>query len=221
MKQLLIGTNNPSKLALIRKHLEGLPIECISPDSLGLQRASIPENARDALGNAVEKALAWHRLTGLPVLTEDSGLVLLDLPLDHPDQPGVHVRRAAGHDMSDEEMIAWYAAIAHRHGGSIRAGWQDAWCLLVDEHTMATIADETEELHGWCFQMTDTPCTARHPGWPLDSLSLDKSGRYYAEMSLHDMEVAYANETSPAEIARQRMWHWLREQITHLLLTTQ
>lgn len=216
MKQLLIGTNNPSKLQMIGRHLEGLAVQCVSPSELGLQTVTSAESAREALGNAIEKARMWHNLTGLPVLTEDSGLVFLDLPLDHPDQPCVHVRRAAGHIMDDEEMIDWFAAIAHRHGGLLRAAWQDAWCLMFNDQDMATIADAITDLHHWSFRMTDVPCAARHPGWPLDSLSLDRSGRYFAEYS-----VPRAKENAPAEIARQRMWRWLREKITDHLLKSE
>ena len=84
MKTLLIGTNNPSKLEIIRSYLVPLGVQVTSPSQLGL--ADIPaEQARTSVGNAIEKAKAWHKASGLPVITEDSGLVFLDLPQDHPD----------------------------------------------------------------------------------------------------------------------------------------
>lgn len=216
MTQLLVGTNNPCKLQLIRQHLEGLSIQCVSPSDLGLQKVSAPENARDALGNALEKARAWHQLTQLPVLTEDSGLILLDLPLNHPDQPGVHVRRAAGYEMDDKEMLAWFSAIAHRHGGMLRAAWQDAWCLFIHEDEIATTADDLATLADCSFQLVDTPCAARHHGWPLDSLSIDQAGRYFAEASLDSTDVV-----APQVVTRPRIRLWLREQVTQHLLAAQ
>lgn len=135
MKTLLIGTNNPSKLHVFEDYLAGLDIRCVTPASLGLQ-SSPAENERSALGNAIEKAKAWHKVSGLPVITEDSGLVFLDLPKDHPDQPGVMVRRASGHTMDDKEMLAWYQAVIHRHGGKLRAAWEDAWCVLQNRNAI-------------------------------------------------------------------------------------
>ena len=103
MKTILVGPNNPSKLALIRQDLVGLGVECVSPADLHL--TDIPaETARSASENALLKAQAWHRASGLPVITEDSGLVFVDLPTDHPDQPGVFVRRVGGKTLTDEEI---------------------------------------------------------------------------------------------------------------------
>ena len=68
MKRLLIGTNNPSKLKLIASFFEPGQVECVSPAQLGLS-VDPPEKARTAEGNAIEKAQAFHRASGLPVLT--------------------------------------------------------------------------------------------------------------------------------------------------------
>lgn len=218
MKKILIGTNNPSKLRRIKDHLAGLAIECVSPAELGLS-INAPENARDAIGNAYEKALAWHEASGLPVMTEDSGLLLLDLPSDHPDQPGVHVRRVAGHEMTDDEMIEWYSAVARRHGGKLRAVWQDAWCILADKKRYVFHIDDPEKSAGWIFLLTDTPCEARHPGWPLDSLSLGiHNGKYKAEMTIADMDSSFTNETTNGAEQRERLKQWMRDSISAMIL---
>ena len=218
MKRLLIGTNNPSKLRRIKDLLAGLAIECVSPAELGL-KIEAPENARDAAGNALEKAKAWHQATGLPVMTEDSGLMLLDLPVDHPDQPGVHVRRVAGHEMSDDEMIKWYSDIAHRHGGSLRAAWQDAWCILADQERYSQFVDDPEKSAGWIFLLVDKPCEARHSGWPLDSLSVGlHNGKYKAEMTIADMDASFTNERVNGNEQREKLKQWMRSSITEMIL---
>ena len=68
MTPLLIGTNNPSKLAWIRQLLRDTGARCVSPGELGLSDVEA-EHSRTAEGNAIEKACAWHASAGLPVLT--------------------------------------------------------------------------------------------------------------------------------------------------------
>ena len=200
MRKLLIGTSNPSKYAAMVRYLQGLDVTPVSPAELDV-RIDTAEDDRTAEGNARQKALAWHRASGLPVLTEDSGLVLLDLPLDHSDQPGVWVRRAPGYEMTDEEMVAWYTALARRHGGRIRAAWQDAWCLMADENTFVTYADRVEELQPWGFWLMDRLVhTEVQPGWPLERIII-RSG----------------TSAASREQGRERLRNWLKENIGILL----
>lgn len=211
MKTLLIGTNNPSKLEIIRNYLAPLGVEVTSPSQLGL--ADIPaEQACTAVGNAIEKAKAWHEASGLPVITEDSGLIFLDLPQDHPDQPGVHVRRAAGHVMTDDEMLEWYREIIHRHGGKLRAAWADAWCLLVSPEQYAVYEDPFEKLEQHARWLIDQPCTTRLPGWPLDSLTyFPKLGKYKAEMTIEEMGKVVT------QTDRQDFIRWLRQSVEQMI----
>lgn len=217
MKKILIGTNNPSKFRVFVDYLQGLDVCCVSPAQLGLQ--DIPaETAKSAAGNALQKARAWHRLSGLPVITEDSGLVFVDLPKEHPDQPGVTVRRAAGHVMNDDEMLAWYSAIIHRHGGKLRAAWEDAWCILKDESTYALHEDQPETLAHHAKLMLDVPCATRLPGWPLDSLTFDPAtGKYKAEMRLDEMHAMTDALSQQACVERQQLVEWLRQTIKNML----
>lgn len=196
MNRLLMGTANPSKYANMVKQLQGVEIIPVAPSELGL-RIDTAEDARTAEGNALQKALAWHHASGMPVLTEDSGLVLLDLPLDHPDQPGVWVRRAAGYEMSDEEMVAWYTSLAHRHGGKLKAAWQDAWCLMKDEAHYALYADSVDELEPWSFWMMDHPVHPNNqPGWPLESIIIRSEA-----------------SSAARKWGRRRLHAWLKENI--------
>lgn len=216
MKKLLIGTNNPSKLRSFRNYLADMDVCCYSPAELGL--TNIPdEGAKSAADNAVEKAKAWHRLSGLPVVTEDSGLVFLDLPKDHPDQPGVLVRRACGHIMDDDEMLAWYQAIVHRHGGQLRAAWEDAWCLLQDEEHLMLHTATPEVLECFAIQLVDVPCAARLPGWPLDSLTYYPAiGRYKAEMTQAEMQTIHDARGPMAQKHQKALLEWLRSAVAEL-----
>lgn len=199
MNKLLIGTTNPSKLKTMVRQLRDIDVDPVSPADLGVHIGTA-EDARTAEGNAFQKALTWHRASGLPVLTEDSGLVFLDLPLDHPDQPGVWVRRAAGYEMTDEEMLEWFTALAHRHGGKLRAAWQDAWCLMIDEQHYATFADSVEELGPWSFWLVDHLVHANDfPGWPLERIIIRSEASALSR-----------------EQGRDRLRSWLKENLLSL-----
>lgn len=93
-RDLLLATRNAHKLAEIRELLADLPVRPLSPDEAGL-----PEDpAEDAVecwdtfeANALAKA-AWFRArTGLPTLSDDSGLCVDALG----GAPGVGSRRFA------------------------------------------------------------------------------------------------------------------------------
>ena len=189
--EILIGTANPSKLALYQEHLSLPGVILRTPDELGIT-CECPEDARTPEGNAIQKAAVWHRASGLPVFSLDSGLLFLDLPEDHPDQPGTHVRRVNGKTLNDEEMLAHYIALMKKHGGSLRASWNNAACLYFDENHVFTHVKNHEMLEGSAFLLTDTPVSGRHDGWPLDSLSVNiATGRHYLaekEQAAQDVE---------------------------------
>ena len=214
-KRLLIGTNNPSKLRLFQTFFDADEVECVSPTELGLSVAP-PENERTAEGNALQKAIAYHQASGLPVFTEDSGLVFLDLPKAHPGQPGVYVRRPANHPplTDDEDMLEYYANIVRKHGGQMRA----AWCILGTEHNYATYADDDESLYRHAMIMVDVPCAERHPGWPLDSLTVSSvTGKHWATMTLEEKEQARRREYIGIEEDRKRMLAWLNDAMRRIL----
>lgn len=188
--KILIGTNNPSKLRELSRYFVDMDVVCLSPADLSL-RVDAPESAGDVAGNAVMKARAWYRASRLPVLTLDSGLTLSDLAPDDPDQPGVQVRRLHGRVLNDDEMLAHYASLIRRHGGTLHGVYQNALCLLANDMLWRTFVESPEEQARRTFILTDRPCAARHPGWPLDSLSIHPAtGRYFAEMTPADFAAA-------------------------------
>lgn len=215
--RLLIGTNNPSKLQYIKALIDPDVVECVSPADLKLSIDAV-EDARDAAGNALQKAIQFHRASGLPVITEDSGLVFLDLPFDHPDQPGVHVRRPAGVPplTDDEDMLRYYCQVITRHGGSLRAAWQDAWCILLDEKHYAIRADDETSMLSGAMTLVDVPCNARNPGWPLDSLSISSiNGKYWAELS-HEEKAEARRLNATLDEDRRALMEWITSQIRKL-----
>lgn len=72
-RRLLLSTNNHDKVREFQEILAGLPLEIVTPASLGLEM-EVPETGSTFAENAAIKARAFHDATGLLSLSDDSGL---------------------------------------------------------------------------------------------------------------------------------------------------
>ena len=179
MMTLLFGTGNPAKLNTMRESLKGLDIELLSLRDMG-KSPEVDESGSSPLENARIKALSYYRFYGVPVFSLDSGLYFENVPDEV--QPGVHVRNVGGKHLSDDEMIAYYSALAREYGGKLTARYKNALCLVLSENEVYQSMDES--LWGKAFYLTDTPHKSPHrEGFPLDRLSVDiESGEYYFDL---------------------------------------
>ncbi len=101
MRELVLATRNPGKVAEIKRLLEGMPIVVRTLEEF----PDIPEIQEDALtlkDNARKKAWAVYRATGLPTLADDTGLEVDALG----GRPGVFSARYAGPQATDAENRA-------------------------------------------------------------------------------------------------------------------
>ncbi len=96
LDKILVATGNQGKLKEIREILEG--IEIIGMRDVGID-IEVEENGETFQENAYIKASEIAKLTGMPVLADDSGLCV-DI-LD--GAPGVFSARFAGEDATDDE----------------------------------------------------------------------------------------------------------------------
>ena len=216
-KRILMGTSNPSKLPYLCSWFDGIDIECVSPASVGLSSFDASENGRTAEENAIEKASSWYSAAKMPVFALDAGLVFLDFPENDPIQPGVHVRRAAGHVMDDREMLEWFIGVAHKNGGCLRAAWQDSYCIMKDPEHYVTYTFSHAELETNAFLLVDRSCGADIPGWPLNSLMVDiNTGKYLLEMTeeeTHENPAAYKAK----EESQERLRTWIAKTVDWML----
>ena len=114
-------------------------------------------------------------------MCHDSGLYFAELAFDDPRQPGLHVRTPNGRARfcNDEEMLAYYAALVHSIGGAATAMYLNGFAVFADGK-LSTFAFSREDAAHAAFIMTDKPSASRHPGWPLDSISVrPDSGLYF------------------------------------------
>ena len=94
-RTFLLGTRNAGKVAELRALLQGLDIELRSVDELTDPPPEPAEDAPTYAGNAIFKALAYARATGLATIADDSGLEVEALA----GLPGVRSRRYFGEDV--------------------------------------------------------------------------------------------------------------------------
>ncbi len=175
--KILIGTTNTSKVERFEKLLGGCDIEFCTLGDLGIhtepeETGKIPEE------NAVIKARYYGSFCDL-VICNDSGLYFDDLPLDDFRQPGLHIREPQGsRRLNDEEMIEYYSGLVHSLGGKVTAYYLDG-IAVNNRGFISSYMENSERKKGSAFYMIDTPSEKRHVGWPLDSLSLNRTDLTY------------------------------------------
>jgi XTP/dITP diphosphohydrolase len=73
MKKILIATHSKGKFPEIKKILKGLPFKIVNLDDVGID-FEIEETGSTFRENAILKARAYGKITGLLTLAEDAGL---------------------------------------------------------------------------------------------------------------------------------------------------
>jgi XTP/dITP diphosphohydrolase len=99
-KTLLIATHNPGKLNEIKHQLSQLSYKIVGLAELGITY-EVPETGTTFEENALLKAKEYARLSGLPTLADDGGLVIDALE----GWPGVHSARIAGDKATDQQKV--------------------------------------------------------------------------------------------------------------------
>lgn len=96
-----IATKNRKKLAEMLRILKPLGISAICEADLDKQLEEVEETGTTFAENAMLKAAAGCKATGLPAVADDSGLMV-----DYLDgAPGVYSKRYSGEDGNDERNI--------------------------------------------------------------------------------------------------------------------
>lgn len=172
--KVLIGTTNPAKVKRFAEFLPGCGIEFLTLKDLNIT-AEPEESGDDPEENARLKAAFYGQYCDR-VICNDSGLYFDCIPLDDPRQPGLNIRSPQGRRLDDEEMIAYYSALLHELGGKTLAYYLDGIAVYRDG-AIRSFLDERGRAAA--FYMVEEPSPARHPGWPLDSLSVNRNTMTY------------------------------------------
>ena len=100
--RLLVATRNQGKFKELKALLTGCPFTLVTPADVGIVD-DIPETGSTFEENAILKATACARASGLVSLADDSGLEVDALG----GEPGVMSARYAGARANDEQRIAF------------------------------------------------------------------------------------------------------------------
>ena len=103
MTRIVFATNNPGKLHEVRVLAKEFDVEVLSPADLGI-KMNVDETGKTYKDNALLKMQAVLDLISdknLWVAGDDSGVGIDALG----GKPGIHTRRWAGYEMTDQEII--------------------------------------------------------------------------------------------------------------------
>ena len=180
MTEILLGTSNPSKAEYLAHQLRDYDVKILMLKDLGIEKVA-DEDGKNPMENAMEKA-AWYGQFHPYVISADSALYIRELELDDSRQPGLSIkRRPDGYIMNDDEMLVYYASLAHDLGGRVTAWYQDGYGVC-NHGKVEGFMDTGPVNDVYAFYMVDKPHPNRHPGWPLDSISIrKKTGLYFVE----------------------------------------
>jgi len=175
--KVLIGTTNPSKVKRFADMLSGSDAEFLTLKDIGVD--SEPEEMGETPEeNAAIKARYYGRYFDA-VICNDSGLYFDDLPIDDPRQPGLNIRTPGGRErLDDEAMIRYYAELVGSLGGRVTAFYMDG-IAVYNKGKVTTFMENSEATRSSAFWLVDKPSDKRHPGWPLDSISINRNTNTY------------------------------------------
>lgn len=177
--QILYGTTNQAKLDSMKRIAKCLDIEIIGLKELNTPIPVVDECGKNPLENAKLKAQIYYDTFKIPVFSCDSGLYFEKL--EDSLQPGTHVRRINGKELTDDEMIIYYANLAKQHDGQLIGSYKNAIYFIFDDAHIFSRMDES--LMTESFILVSKPHDRRIEGFPLDSLSVEiNSMSYYYDL---------------------------------------
>ena len=168
--KVLIATKNKGKIEKYSNMLESLNIEYCTLKDFDLD-IEINENGKTTSENAKIKANAYYNKLKMPILTDDSGLIIDKLPADK--QPGVMVRRYNGRELTDDEIIDVYSKEIQSVGGESTGAFVISIAIMNEKGDIHIKETKHERL------FISKPDINRIPGYPLSSLTFDKEINMY------------------------------------------
>lgn len=184
--KVLFATTNSAKIKKYAEKLKEKNIEVLTIKDLGINLKP-EETGKNALENAYIKAKTYYDATKITTIGMDNNLYIEELPEEK--QPGTHVRRINGKELSDDEMIKHYSNLVKEYGGKLNAKW--VYGMVIYD------GKETKE-YSWSkshFYFVDKPSEKRNPGYPLDSISIMPScNKYFVDLTDEDKNIENYNE---------------------------
>lgn len=189
MKQVLFATKNESKAKRFKKGLLENGIEIITINEIE-KRVDVLENGKNAIENAIIKAKAYADVCDYPFFAMDDNLYIDNIPLEK--QPGMFVRRVNGRRLNDYEMIDYYSKLAHEYGkdGKLTCRWLYG-IAIINNGSLSTYTWSKDD-----FYIVDKPSNKINPGYPLNTISINKKlNKYFTDMTEDDKKEIKEDES--------------------------
>ncbi|QQR83718.1 non-canonical purine NTP pyrophosphatase [Candidatus Peregrinibacteria bacterium] len=194
--KVLIATHNHGKFKELMEVLEELPFNFVSLNDEHIQE-DVEENGHTYEENAIIKAEFFGKLTGLPTIADDSGIVIEALE----GELGVKTRRwGAGAKASDKEWLDFFLERMSHEANK-------------NAHFISVVAfyrphQETLTFRGECKGVVmNEPETEIEPGIPLSSVFKPTgTDRVFSAMTKDEK-----NEISHRGIAIKKCYRYLME----------
>lgn len=189
MKELLMATTNPAKIAQLAGILSPIGVTVVGvPDKTTLP--IVAEDGLTPLENAHKKALAYAAALNKTVISTDTALYI-DVLEGDPRQPGLNVRRIPGSTSrpTDLELLAYYEKLISQFGSQVTAKWESAFCVATPTgitHEIVLISPTI---------LANKPSTHVLEGYPLESLQIDpQSGKFRSDMTQTELTALWNNQ---------------------------
>ena len=176
--RILIATTNPGKIEIYSDILKELGLEYCTLRDLKVD-VDVEEDGKNEIENSQIKAKTYHNITDLPVIANDSGLIIEKFKPE--DQPGVFVRRYGGRELGDEETIEIFSKKLEEVGGESDSYFNVALTICNQD------GDMVSNLFKSYRYMIAKPSKTIIKGLPLRSLDFSKElNKYLSEISIEE-----------------------------------
>ncbi len=182
----------------MRRRLENIPIEIITPEELGI-KVNVIEDGKTAVENAIKKARGYYKETKIPTIAGDSALYIDGIPSDK--QPGLFVRRVNGKVFTDDEMIEYYTKLIESIGGKTTSYYVTGLALITEQGLFTTEISEDK------FILSSKISNNNHRGNPLDVMTIDSvSQKFYTDMTDDDFKsLGYVFDTECVKFLQENL----------------
>ena len=190
-QKILIASTNLGKIKIYKEICDELNLYTTSLNEIGVN-VDIEETGETEIQNAELKAKAYHEITGLPVIANDSGLIIDKFSKE--DQPGVLVRRFGGKELTDKELLSVFVEKLTEVGGESTGHYNVALSLIDSRGKI------TSKVFNPKKYFINKPSEIIIKGIPLSSISYDKSlNKYESEMTMKER-----NDQEKEEMQKQK-----------------
>ena len=178
----LLATTNKAKIRYYGTKLKERGIEIVTLEDLNIE-CDVDETGKNPIDNAIIKASAYHKLSGMPTIALDDGLFLEGVPDNI--QPGTHVRRVNGRKLNDIEMIEYYIDLVNKYGenGTLK-GYFLKGVAIVNQDRTYTFDYKANR----CF--TNKQSKVIDEGYPLASIQIISSlNKFKSELTEEEEKI--------------------------------